>query len=94
VSQSFPGVDNFNFLNPTCDVVLTPQNLRDEVAVVYPNERTRTVLTASDGLASPTATAVRGTTLYVTDGGLVAPHHPKLQTGKINLSALIYDGGR
>ncbi|MER5805769.1 hypothetical protein [Streptomyces mirabilis] len=90
MSQSLPGVDDFNFLNATSDVVLAAQNLRDEVAVVYPNGTTRTVLTASDGLASPTA--VRGTTLYVTDGGLVAPHHPMLQTGKINLSALIDDG--
>ena len=42
----------------------------------------------ADGLASPTATAVRGTELYITDPSLVAPHHAQLQGGRINLSGL------
>ena len=41
-----------------------------------------------DGLASPSATAVRGDRLYITDGGVAEPHDAKLQTGRINVAAL------
>ncbi|MEH0411041.1 hypothetical protein [Streptomyces scabiei] len=64
-------------------------NTQNKVAVVFPDGTTKTVLTASDGLASPTATAVRGKRLYITDGGLNEPHDAKLQIGKINLAALL-----
>ncbi len=56
--------------------------------MIYPDGRIRTVLTASGGLASPSATAVRGDELYVIDGGLNAPPHSQVQRGKIGLSAL------
>ncbi|WP_185149020.1 hypothetical protein [Streptomyces sp. Ag109_O5-1] len=56
--------------------------------VVYPDGTKVTVLTAADGLASPTATAVRGHELLITDAGLAAPHHAQLQGGRINLAAL------
>lgn len=41
------------------------------------------------GLASPSATAVRGNRLYITDGGVPEPHDAKLQTGRINVAALL-----
>jgi hypothetical protein len=41
-----------------------------------------------DGLASPSATAVRGDRLYITDGGVAEPHDAKLQIGRINVAAL------
>ena len=47
------------------------------------------MLSAADGLASPTDTAIRGTRLYITDGGDVAPHDSKLQEARINLAALL-----
>jgi site-specific recombinase XerC len=34
-------------------------------------------------------TAIRGTRLYITDGGDVAPHDSKLQEARINLAALL-----
>jgi hypothetical protein len=41
-----------------------------------------------DGLASPSATAVRGDRLYITDGGVAEPHDATLQIGRINVAAL------
>ncbi|MGW3246758.1 hypothetical protein [Streptomyces sp. NPDC001070] len=40
------------------------------------------------GLASPTATAVHGTTLYITDADVQDPHHAQLQSARINLSSV------
>ncbi len=37
----------------------------------------------------PTATAVRGKRLYITDGGLDEPHDAQVQSGKIDLGALL-----
>lgn len=82
-------VDDFNFLSDRSNLVFAALNTQNQIAVVYPNGTTRTVLTASDGLASPTATAVRGMRLYITDGGLSEPHDAKLQSGKINLGTLL-----
>ncbi|MEV7886981.1 hypothetical protein ACWD3I_40835 [Streptomyces sp. NPDC002817] len=47
------------------------------------------VLTSADGLASPSATAVRGDRIYITDGGVPEPHEAKLQTARINFPALL-----
>lgn len=56
--------------------------------MVYPDGRSRVVLTAADGLASPSDTFISGTHLYITDGGDVAPHDSKLQEARINLGTL------
>ncbi|MCX5236036.1 hypothetical protein OG824_12575 [Streptomyces prunicolor] len=42
-----------------------------------------------DGLASRSATAVRGDRLYITDGGVPEPRDPKLQTARISFPALL-----
>ncbi|MFD7283488.1 SMP-30/gluconolactonase/LRE family protein [Streptomyces sp. NPDC059862] len=90
VTSSLTAVDDFSFLSDRSDVVFAAENdPTDQVAVVYPNGTTKTVLTASDGLASPTATAVRGKRLYITHAGLTKPHDAKLQRGNINLRALL-----
>ncbi|MDH6628593.1 hypothetical protein M2271_006426 [Streptomyces sp. LBL] len=57
--------------------------------VIYPGGTYKPVLTSADGLASPSATAVRGERLYITDGGVPEPHDPKLQTARINFPALL-----
>jgi sugar lactone lactonase YvrE len=82
------GIDDFNFLSSRSDVVFAAVNAQNKVDVVYPNGTKVTVLTAADGLANPTATAVHGTELYVTDASLATPHHAQLQGGRINLAAL------
>ncbi|MFH0176516.1 hypothetical protein ACIA6D_30010 [Streptomyces cacaoi] len=89
VTSSLTGVDDFSFLSDRSDVVFAAQNGPNQVSVVYPNGTTKTVLTAADGLASPSSTAVRGKQLYITDGGLNEPHDAKLQRGTINLGALL-----
>ncbi|SOD71784.1 hypothetical protein SAMN06272781_2845 [Streptomyces sp. 1222.2] len=89
VASGLTGIDDFNFLSDHSNVVFAALNTQNQIAVVYPNGTTRTVLTASDGLASPTATAVRGKRLYITDGGLNEPHDAQVQSGKIDLGALL-----
>lgn len=95
VTGGLPNIDDFSFLTPWTDVVFVAQNGSssrngpDRILAVYPNGTYRAVLTSGDGLASPSATAVRGNTLYITNGGVPEPHHATLQTGKINIAALI-----
>ncbi|MFF5301984.1 SMP-30/gluconolactonase/LRE family protein [Streptomyces sp. NPDC013161] len=88
VTSGLSSVDDFNFLNDRTDVVFAAQNGLDQVAVVHPDGTTRTVLTASDGLASPTSVAVRGNRLYITDAGFADPHDAKVQRGTISPAAL------
>ncbi|MCX4697121.1 hypothetical protein [Streptomyces sp. NBC_01373] len=57
--------------------------------VIYPNGTYKPILTSTDGLASPSATAVLGDRLYITDGGVPEPHDPKLRTARINFPALL-----
>ncbi|MFE6822248.1 SMP-30/gluconolactonase/LRE family protein [Streptomyces sp. NPDC057690] len=88
VTKNIDGVDDFSFLNAHSDVVFAAQNAPDKVSVIYPDGKVKTVLTHADGLASPSATAVSDGWLYVTDGGLNAPHNSQLQRGKIDTEAL------
>ncbi|WP_406213783.1 SMP-30/gluconolactonase/LRE family protein [Streptomyces canus] len=95
VAGGLPNIDDLSFLTPYSDVVFAAQNGSssnngpDRVVVIYPNGTYKPVLTGTDGLASPSATAVRGDRLYITDGGVPDPHDPKLQTARINLPALL-----
>jgi hypothetical protein len=95
VTGGLPNIDDFSFLTPWTDVVFVAQNGSssqngpDRVLVVYPNGTYQAVLTSADGLASPSATAVRGTKLYVTNGGVPEPHDATLQTGRISIAALL-----
>ncbi|WP_327725405.1 hypothetical protein [Streptomyces europaeiscabiei] len=88
VTSSLSGVDDFNFLNDRSDVVFAAQNGLNQVALVHPDGTTETVLTAKDGLASPTSTAIRGNRLYVTNAGLTEPHDAKVQRGTIDPASL------
>ncbi|MDU8990944.1 MULTISPECIES: NHL repeat-containing protein [Streptomyces] len=94
VTDKLPGADDFSFLSRRSDVVFATENGPNQIAVVSPKGAVKTVLTAADGLTSPTATAVRGNRLYITDAGLNKPHAAKLQTGHIDLSALRADRTR
>ncbi|MCX5257583.1 hypothetical protein OOK27_26235 [Streptomyces canus] len=95
VAGGLPNIDDLSFLTPFSDVVFAAQNGSssnngpDRVVVIYPNGTYKPVLTGADGLASPSATAVRGDRLYITDGGVPEPHDPKLQTARINFPALL-----
>ena len=95
VANGLPNIDDFSFLTPKTDVVFVAQNGSssqngpDRIVVVYPNGTYKAVLTSADGLASPSATAVRGNRLYITDGGVPEPHDAKLQTARISFPALL-----
>jgi len=89
VASNLPGIDDFKFLSSRCSIAFVALNSQDKVAVVYPDGHSRIVLTAADGLASPTDTAISGTRLYVTDGGDTPPHDSQLQEARINLAALL-----
>ncbi|MFF0156009.1 SMP-30/gluconolactonase/LRE family protein [Streptomyces sp. NPDC005263] len=95
VAGGLPNIDDLSFLTPFSDVVFAAQNGSssnngpDRVVVIYPNGTYKPVLTSADGLASPSATAVRGDRLYITDGGVPEPHDPKLQIARINFPALL-----
>ncbi|QKZ16117.1 SMP-30/gluconolactonase/LRE family protein [Streptomyces chartreusis] len=89
VTDDVVGIDDFNFLNAYSDVVFAALNGPNEIEVVYPNGSTKTALTVRDGLGSPTAIAVRGTKLYITNAGFAAPNIAKLLQGKINISSLL-----
>ncbi|MFI6543029.1 SMP-30/gluconolactonase/LRE family protein [Streptomyces prunicolor] len=95
VTGGLPNIDDLSFLTPRSDVAFAAQNGSssdngpDRVVVIYPNGTYKAVLTSVDGLASPSATAVRGDRLYITDGGVPEPHDPKLQTARINFAALL-----
>ncbi|WP_105974301.1 hypothetical protein [Streptomyces geranii] len=89
VTSGVVGIDDFNFLSARSDVVFAALNSPNQIVVVYPNGAKKTVLTSADGLASPTATVVRGQRLYITDGGFAESRDAKLQQGKINFSALL-----
>jgi sugar lactone lactonase YvrE len=95
VAGGLPNIDDLSFLTPTSDVVFAAQNGSssqngpDRIVVVYPDGTYEAVLTSADGLTSPSATAVRGDRLYITDGGVSEPHDAKVQTGTINIAALL-----
>ncbi len=89
VAGGLTGIDDFKFLSDCSDVAFAALNSANEFAAVYPDGRTKIVLTAADGLDSPTNTAIRGNHIYITDGGNAAPHDAKLQEGTINLAALL-----
>ncbi|MFF0087465.1 SMP-30/gluconolactonase/LRE family protein [Streptomyces canus] len=95
VAGGLPNIDDISFLTPRSDIVFAAQNGSssnngpDRVVVIYPNGTYKAVLTSADGLASPSATAVRGDRLYITDGGVPEPHDAKLQTARINFPALL-----
>jgi hypothetical protein len=94
-----PNIDDLSFLTPWSDVMFVAQNGSssqngpDRIVVVYPDGTYKAVLTSADGLASPSATAVRGDRLYITDGGVPEPHGAKPQTAKINFDAFLAAAG-
>ncbi len=89
IAGGLAGVDDFEFPSACSDVAIVALNGQDEMAVVYPDGRTKIALTAADGLDSPTDTAIRGTRIFITDGGDAAPHDAKVQSGRIDIAALL-----
>lgn len=89
VAGGLPGADDFNFLSDRSDIAFVPLNGPDEVTVVYPDGRSQVVLSAADGLTSPSDTYIKGTRLYIADSGRLTPHNSQIQEARINISALL-----
>jgi hypothetical protein len=64
VARGLGPVDDFAFHGATVVAAINQENR----VVTIGRDGTRTILSTSDGLANPTAVAVRGGTVYVTDG--------------------------
>jgi hypothetical protein len=77
VARDLGPVDDFAFAGPR--TVLAAINQENRVIQIDGSQVT-TVLTAADGLSNPTAVAVRGRTVYVTDGAYFTGHDPNLLT--------------
>ncbi|MEU5579308.1 hypothetical protein ABZ791_02535 [Streptomyces huasconensis] len=75
-------IDDFAFTGRG-DTLLAAINADNEVALVRPDGRHTTVLTAADGLQNPTSLAVRGSKAYVTSGAYFTDEDPNLLTARI-----------
>ncbi|MFJ8111004.1 hypothetical protein [Streptomyces sp. NPDC096132] len=82
MADGLTSVDDFNFLNDRSDLVFAALNRLGQVVVVRPGRATETVLTVSDGLASPTSVAVRGNRIYVTNAGFPEPTTRRCSGGR------------
>jgi sugar lactone lactonase YvrE len=82
VARGLGPVDDFAFTGPG-RTVLAAVNQDDRVVLIDPHGHATTVLTSADGLDNPTSVAVRGRTVYVTDGAYFAGHDPGLLTATL-----------
>ncbi|WP_066950574.1 SMP-30/gluconolactonase/LRE family protein [Streptomyces lushanensis] len=71
------GIDDFAFTGHG-DRVLAALNGPSEVALIKPDGRHTTVLTATDGLRNPTSVALRGHTVYVLSAAYTTADDPNL----------------
>ncbi|MGW0629134.1 DUF6923 family protein [Streptomyces sp. NPDC002758] len=72
-----PAIDDFDFTG-SGDTVLAAQNALDQVDLITPGGAQHTVLTAADGLSTPTSIAVRGSAVYVPSGAYFTGVDPNL----------------
>jgi sugar lactone lactonase YvrE len=82
VAQGLTFIDDFTFTG-FGDTVLAAGNGVNQVYIVFPNGTHHTVLTAADGLTSPTSIAVRGSTVYVASAAYANRIDPNLLLAKL-----------
>ena len=80
VARGLGPIDDFAFAGRT---VLAAVNQENKVISIDRAGRTAEVLTAADGLDNPTSVAVRGRTVYVTDGAYFTGQDPNLLTASL-----------
>ncbi|MFJ9782682.1 hypothetical protein ACIRSS_24090 [Amycolatopsis sp. NPDC101161] len=83
VASGLGAVDSFTFV-PGTDLVLVALPLADQIVLVHPDGRVRTLLTAADGLSGPTAVKVSNGTVYVCDGAVLSHIDPNLLVAHID----------
>jgi hypothetical protein len=76
-ASGLPSIDDFAFTG-TGDILLAVENQLNQAELVMPDGTSRTVLTAADGLSTPSAVGVRGRTVYVTSAAYFTGVDPNL----------------
>lgn len=82
IATGLPGIDDFSFASR--DTILAAINFTSKVALINTDGRHRIVLTASDGLSNPTATAVCGHVLEVTSAAYITGKDPNLLIAQLH----------
>ena len=82
ITTGLYGIDDFSFASP--DTILAAINFSSKVALIHTDGRHRIVLTASDGLSNPTATAVCGHVLEVTSAAYFTGKDPNLLIAQLD----------
>ncbi|WP_354642044.1 SMP-30/gluconolactonase/LRE family protein [Kitasatospora camelliae] len=83
--EDLGGIDDFTFTGEHQDTVLAALNLSNQVAYVNVRDGSRTiVLTADDGLTSPTSVAVHRSTVFVTSAAFNPPPDPNVLTARLH----------
>ena len=77
------GIDDFTFINAG-NTVLAALNSQNDVALIHPDGTHQIVLTATDGLTSPTSVQVRGSTVYVASAAYANRTDPNLLLAKLH----------
>lgn len=77
VASGLPSIDDFAFTGPG-DTLLAVQNQLNQADLITPGGPAHVVLTAADGLSTPSAVAVRGRTVYVTSAAYYTGVDPNL----------------
>jgi sugar lactone lactonase YvrE len=76
-ASGLPSIDDFAFTG-TGDTLLAVQNQLNQADLITPDGTAHVVLTAADGLSTPSAVAVRGRTVYVTSAAYFTGVDPNL----------------
>ncbi|HEY3608176.1 MAG TPA: hypothetical protein VGL06_11780 [Pseudonocardiaceae bacterium] len=82
VATGLLGIDDFTFIGDS-DTVLAALNGQNKAAIVHRDGTHQIVLTAADGLTSPTSIAVRGSTVYVASAAYANRIDPNLLLAKL-----------
>ncbi|MFD0260975.1 SMP-30/gluconolactonase/LRE family protein [Kitasatospora indigofera] len=78
------GIDDFTFTDAHEDTVLAALNSADQVVRLAPDGSRSVVLTAADGLTSPTSVAVHRGTVLVTSAAFAPPPDPNVLTARLH----------
>ena len=82
VASGLGPVDDFAFTG-IGDTILAAVNPTNQVELVRPDGTHDVLLTSADGVQNPTAIAVRGTTVYVTDSAYLTGTDPNLLVARL-----------
>ena len=83
ITTGLPGIDDFSFASR--DTILAAINITSQVALIHTDGRHQIVLTAKNGLSTPTSTAVRGHVLEVTSAAYYTKKDPNLLIAQLHL---------